>query len=588
MRGLITPHIASIFGLVLLGSGLVPPAAGQQHPVAVRPEEVRAEVTRLLRDLDCEQYAVRRKAARQLQQMAAKPELGRVLAEEFQRVLLSSETSFEVRTRLERLRAGLPRVVPEPLDHLSPEEVKRLVDRLENESYAVRLGAAKRLEWLLGNSKLVAPIVIELRGRLSRGDLSPDARQWLEPVWKRARGLWLTTDPSGWHLPPVPEEQFNRWIDDLARPAPEDATAETWTVHRDAERELRDLLARDEYVPQVRRAIETRLEAGGRDPRGAARLAALVELCRPAMVAEFWQRRRHGNIQHLLVGVPTQSPGAPRPSHFDRIDDEVAHCVSGSNLTEGDYPVGVAIPHPNQPGAIFHLVNLPTPRRRMAYEYLAKLDEGRRLAELSRRTFDRFLRLKRPLADAELMLLPQLDPKEMSRFVGKFLLAVEDDYLPPEGPEWLGGWPSRHGVLCAFLAEEGTRDAVPGLLEAIRQKRILPPSAAAPHEMGWIAALSIAARDPWPEVDDWLAGLVPRTEPLVIDAEGDVPDLGATAAGLLLTRHQQTPSQFGLEPARDEVTDEFGLPVHRVAASPWRQKVLDWWEEAKRLRKAAG
>ena len=46
----------------------------------------------------------------------------------------------------------------------------------------------------------------------------------------------------------------------------------------------------------------------------------------------------------------------------DRIDDETAHCVSGVNLSEGDYPVGGAFPHPKERSSFFCLVNLPTPR----------------------------------------------------------------------------------------------------------------------------------------------------------------------------------------------------------------------------------
>ncbi|MCR4415109.1 MAG: hypothetical protein NUV77_22035, partial [Thermoguttaceae bacterium] len=63
------------------------------------------------------------------------------------------------------------------------------------------------------------------------------------------------------------------------------------------------------------------------------------------------------------------------------------HCVSGQNLAPGDYPVGVAFPHPKQPGYFFHLVNLTTPRRKMANQYVVEMPAAKRLAELSRRTF---------------------------------------------------------------------------------------------------------------------------------------------------------------------------------------------------------
>ena len=43
-------------------------------------------------------------------------------------------------------------------------------------------------------------------------------------------------------------------------------------------------------------------------------------MTRPAMVAEYWQAGQCKGQQHLLIGVPSQSAEAPRPSHFDRID----------------------------------------------------------------------------------------------------------------------------------------------------------------------------------------------------------------------------------------------------------------------------
>ena len=78
------------------------------------------------------------------------------------------------------------------------------------------------------------------------------------------------------------------------------------------------------------------------------------------MVAEYWQAGRHTGVQHLLIGIPNHSPNAQRASHFDRIDESTAHCVSGNALSPGDYPVDVFLGHPRQEDAQFHLVNLPT------------------------------------------------------------------------------------------------------------------------------------------------------------------------------------------------------------------------------------
>src|SRR4029078_5820862 len=84
-----------------------------------------------------------------------------------------------------------------------------------------------------------------------------------------------------------------------------------------------------------------------------ARLREIADFARPAMAAEVWthssfdwEHRQHVTVQHLLVDVPQYPEISTKATHFDRIDDKTAHCVSGNNLTPGDYPVGGAIPHP--------------------------------------------------------------------------------------------------------------------------------------------------------------------------------------------------------------------------------------------------
>src|SRR5262249_10579265 len=145
------------------------------------------------------------------------------------------------------------------------------------------------------------------------------------------------------------------------------------------------------------------------DPAAEQRLKSLYEWTRPAMVAEIWSGHHNVTIQYLLIDVPQFPEGGVRATHFDHIDDRTAHCVSGNSLTPGDYPVGVAIPHPEGRDVIFHLLNLPTPRRRLAYTYRAKRDEGTRLKELSQRTVDQVLADKRILSEQEITILMQLD-----------------------------------------------------------------------------------------------------------------------------------------------------------------------------------
>jgi len=570
------PRTTTIFGLLCLTTSWIGPVAAGDRPPVVEHRRVADELPRLLEELDDDRFDVRRRAAERLEALVVQPELGPLLAGEFERVLISPEVSFEVRSLLERLRPRLPQVAPEPVGNVSPEEIDRLVRCLDDPSYGVRVGANRRLERLLEDHKTAGPIMARLMGRMDQGDQTVDSRRWVEPLYRRARGALLLSDTSDWALPEVPEGRIAQRISELLSPAPAGVPADAWHVHELAQWELLDLLARREYSPRVKRALQVGLDRHDLDLDAACRLEKLVDLTRPAMVAEYWHDRRHLSEQHLLVGVPSMSAGARRPSHFDRVDDRVAHCVSGNSLSPGDHPVGVAIPHPLEERAFFHLVNLPTPRRRMAYTYYVETDEAARLIAISRRTLQSLLARKQPLSEAELVLLAQLDPGEVSRFAGEYFALVEDGRLPAEGPIRAGGRPSRHGMICAQLAADGTNRAIAGLLEAIRHDRFLPPNSLAPYRLQWIAALSIANRDPWPQTDAWLVGLLERTETLE-QGPAYAPQLGATAAGILLERRGQGLSQFGLDPAGDTLLEKYGLRGYRFRSPKAREDVQSWW-----------
>jgi hypothetical protein len=553
----------------------------------------RSALASLVRDLDSRYYEVRQRAARKLEGWIARPEAADLLAAEFQRLLVDPGVSFEVRSRVAGWRGRLPQPSAAPPPSASPSELDRLVRQVDDDTFAVRVGAGERLRWLAGNPLLVGPILVRLKQRLLDADLSIDGYRRFDAVRQVVWGHWLAGGEGPLDLPPVSNEQVDRWLDDLSRPAEQSRPAAgeaprspSGPVRRQiAKQELLELLAQDREVDRVRAAIQRRLDSTT-DADAAARLRELVELCRPAMVAECWMHRRLMlPVQHLLVGVPSQIAGAVRPSHFDRVDDRVAHCVSGNSLSPGNYPVGVAIPHPKQADAVFHLINLPTPRRRMAYPYLCQTDQAQRLAALSRRTLARFLAEKHALGHSEACMLAQLDPREVSRFAGRYFRLVEDapleDEYPPDGvivmPSLPGGRSSLHGAICTVLAMDGTKDAGPALLEAIQEKRILPPTAQAPYQMPWLAGLSIAGRDPWTGVDAWLGGLIGRGEPLVL-GHPEGPELGATAARLLLQRHGESPGLFELEQAADPVLANLHVEGYRFRRSEAAGRVLAWWK----------
>jgi len=555
--------------------------------------KLRTEIATLIRQLDADQFATRRQAFARLQQLRSRVDAATTLAEEFHKALLSPQTPFEVRRQVERLASGLPRAATAPQPVPTAEEIDRLVAQLDDNQYGVRLGASRRLEWLLEQTESIGTIYGRLKARLNDPGLSLDARRWLEPVYVKARGAWLRGDPSTWPLPAVAPSQIEAWIERLASPAPDPNAIAASRDRETALRELQDLLALDDYAPRVQQALETRLARGNLDARATRDLTGLLDLCRPAMVAEYWQARRHLNTQRLWIGVPKREGQAERASHFDYVDDDTAFCVSGQNLSPGNHRVGIAFAHPKAFGAMFHLVNLSTPRQKMAYAAWSQRDSQERLAQITRRTLGELLAAKQRLSLEELFLLEQLDPAEVSRFAGEHFLLVEDQAIPEAAIRAYVGRPpspgndqggalfdsvlaSRHGMLCYRLALDGDNSAIPNLLRALEKNRFLPPSAKAPHRLPWIAAMAIAARDPWPGADAWLARLVESSESLIVGRDPS-PELGATAAAILLAQHGEEPSLFQLSPVADPLLERVRLLGCRFAVPQGRQRVLQWW-----------
>ena len=348
------------------------------------------------------------------------------------------------------------------------------------------------------------------------------------------------------------------------------------------ERELLDLLIDDTNLPRVKEQLARQLEVTT-DTDALDRLHRLERLLLPAMAAEIWSGQL-ATIQHLLVGVPQYPVGMPKATHFDAIDDKVAHCVSGNSLLPGDYPVGVGIPHPEGKrldgrSSMFHLINLPTPRRRLAFRYEIKRNEAERLNELSKRTVAAIMAEKKIFTENELAMLEQLDPEVFSSFVGPYFQAVADRPIK-RGDISLTGQPTLHTAICYMLAQFGTREALPGLEKAIADKRIAPPTPEAPYLMTWIAALAIAEHDPGDETDEWLASLIGRDEPLILTIQ-PTANLGATAAAMLLRRMDVDIGTFGLQVDPDNFFNRFGLTGFRFMSPEKRDEVLRWWKTHK-------
>ena len=342
------------------------------------------------------------------------------------------------------------------------------------------------------------------------------------------------------------------------------------------------------------------------DPGAIYRLHEIHDWTLPGLVAEIWEDTGLGTprivtVQYLALGVPCQPDGAERPSLFDRADERKAHCVSGNSLSPGDWPVGVAFPNPLAADKFFHLVYTPTPRQRLAFQANVDSDERQRIKELTRRTLDAVLADGRPLSLSEVVMLDMLDSEQVSKFAGAYFLAVDDQLFPPDVRQNPSGRASLHQSICFGLAQRGTRAAIPGLMTAIERGRFLKPSPNSPYNWPWIAALSIAIHDPWPEVDRWLADLVAKTDPLVVGPEGQelagvlrAPSRrshhcarrparrrllisGGSSAAILLARHDLPPWAFRLERIWQPPLDNFDIPACRFVSAQDREALLRWW-----------
>jgi hypothetical protein len=547
------------------------------------PAAVAEEVTRLIAELDDSQFATREQAASRLEELSAEPKLGAYLSKRFRRALVSGETSFEVRSRLEALVRFLP---PATIDEPKPSaaQIVPLLDELGNDSYADRDSAARRLKAMLAHEELIGPLWSELKRRAAEPGLSASAKRSLEPLLEQAREAWLLADPAKVPLPQPSSEQISQYIDELGRL---DEFSLVDHARRDAaEQELLDLIVRDDTRGQVLGMLREKIAASGDSGRSA--FHELLDFARPSMAAEVWLNHNLMTVQYLIIGMPqyNDTPNGPRATLFDRIDEQTAHCVSGNSLTPGDYPVRAAIPHPEPSHeTMFYLTNLPTPRHRLAYEYHLKRDPALRLQEISDRTLDFFLRRRAPLDENEVLLLAQLDGRNVSRFIGEYFETVKNAPLVFT-QNGLNNQSTVFAGICALMSRVGTHEAVPALERLAKSGQLGQPTYESRLDVAWVAALAIAQRDPWPGIDTWLVSLVDVRQPLTSDPDRP-PEVGASAAGLLLDRHGASTRPFGLETAGESVTESFRFIGYRFSSDRDRQDVKRWWQKQQTLIEAA-
>ncbi|MBI1901863.1 MAG: hypothetical protein HYS13_12225 [Planctomycetia bacterium] len=553
-------------------------AALADAPASPAVETLLAAV---LVDLDSPKFDVREVASKRLAELAQRPDANDVLAPVLYDALARADLSLEVRARLEPIAEKFS--PPELATEALPGEVDTVVALLADGNSRHSAAGHARLARLSKHAQAIRAVQAELKRHLARPELPAEVREALQTAHARLRERLIDSGDAAEPDFDVSAGQIAAWIDEVSRGAsPDDPMARCIAVES-AFRELEDALLCDRLAPKISEALGRRLETGVADPDAAERLERLHEWSRPGLVAESWSKGELVTLQLLVIGLPQRPVGAPRITLFDRADDKTAHCASGNSLVPGTYPIGQAIPHPELYGSFFHLINTPTPRRKARYELTHRrwTMAGRRL-RLTEQTVRGWTAVKRHPTDVEIdLLFDELDGAAVSKAIGEYLAAVDD--RDDDEVSYLGfpSGASRHARVAFKLIRHGTHEALPGLVQSLDAGKFRPPTAKGnQYHYGWMAVLGICRRDPWPGVDDFLAGLLHRRERLFVpanDGQDEVPEVGATAAAILAERNGWKTADLGLERMQFDPLNNAGCPGHRFASPAASERVLAMW-----------
>lgn len=556
-------------------------AKGSAPAAAVDDNSIAAWINGLTSD----DFPTREDARHRLRSALEQPDSAAKVRTAFDQQLQSKDLTLELRMALEELggrRADDAQVSTAAV--LDVSRIDALLGDLESGEFTRRDVSERTLLAAAGEPRTATELLQRLQLRLVDGRATYDTLKRIDPLWTAAWRTWLKADPAATRTPPPEDAEIDAAVGRLVVDAVGGADAVAQHV---ADRRLLYWMACDDVLPRVVKTLERRNAAADISIAARLRIARLLAWTRPAMVAEIWSDGKLGTMQHLLIGVPNQPARAPNPSLFDRCTDESARCLSGNMLTPGDYPVGVYFRPPDKPDTMpspdlmFHLVNLPTPRRRLAYDAevplfsdertVEHLDKTRR-KQITARTVERFLAERRLLTVREIGMLAYVDPQELSRMVRPYLSSVADERPSDTSPSF-------HELFCVIVARTATSEAGPALAAAVEAGRIKPADDGQSLRLDLLSLLNLASRAPWRDLDVWLAEQIDRTDPIDI-ADAAAADIGATAAALLVRRAGEEPSTFGLE--RSAIHFEaLADMAFRFTRPTGRDEVRNWWRERK-------
>lgn len=563
--------------------------------------------------------------------------------------LLQRKTSFEVQSSLEKLED----ILLEQMGSAEVEAAKKKVQNipvgedalrpecwgmLTSEVCSERNLAERQLKERLRNPKECGKILQILRNMLISQPMSPDDLQRVHGLEQLARFEWLQMPENEREIPAFSESQMQEWVDFLAaanlpedvlvpwmnldervtvqfsiRPGAELAGGDGFgfLIHGTSRFEqekglqiwktvriIEDALVCEKTYVQTSRMVQEKLASKKVTPSGTILLKRLAFLSKPCLAAEYWFGGELRTAQILQVGVP-QNCGQNLCTCFDSLSEHSAHCSTGTNLAPGEYPLQDVILHPKQSEAFFYFVPLDTPRKKLLYASQTGAPQLERWKKISADSLSRLnqrcVQEKRGLTEEEIQILPLLEPEEVSRQAGDWLVSwpPEEEKKRNEMPVGYEMLPKKktfegRAALCMVLCTVGTKEAMDGLIQIIKDEGLRGQKTfVSGVQIAYAAAFSILMRDLSCNEDAWLISLLEKNDALfekdsVLDdspmqmvkrvsnlqisvvnesanSEPDewMPTVSATAAGILLAR-KEFPDFSGLQ----SVPTPMGFPAN--------------------------
>ncbi len=496
-------------------------------------------------------------------------------------MLRKPEISYDAQSQLEALEqkilswteADAVENWTAPVETAMNEELEKLPcwRELMSDMPARRSWAQREIENRIESGREISAVTRILREIIVENEISREERLSVWKLEKQARSQWLKCGKASEKECGYSKRRIREWIDFLAMVnLPEDRFAPWMAMddrvkylfsvsqyedpfggdglsfldlkHENARTEglkvwllmqkLEDALIRRRNAEETLQYLTEKLASDTVTPTGTILLERLAFLTQPCMAAEYWVNGGLYRSQILQIGVPQET--SVGTSFFDEYNAQSVHCASGTNLVPGDYPWGVAIAHPNQPSAFFHLEMLDTPAKKLLYAELMTRNPEERWRIVSRNTLEYMEKACQTRKETsnllnfqEIQLLELLEPQEMSRFAAHWLRDWRNkkDWVTEREQNTFmnvlkletSRKQSHHACLCAVLGKKGKREAISGVMDLMKKESLWYEEELYRFRVDFYAALAITARDSWEGDEKWLKSL------LVRDIEQDVP-----------------------------------------------------------------